>query len=93
MKSMDIDKEDDRIQVSGCGRTVWVHGLDGSTVGRFSRVFGMDVHTTITDQLEHGAGQCLHCTHVAPNLDDWIMFCKLMEQHYQVKIPVEIMKF
>lgn len=37
---------DAQVQVSACGTTVWVHGLDGSTVGRFSKRFGMDVHTT-----------------------------------------------
>lgn len=32
------------IQLSANGETVWVHASDGSTVGRYSTRFGMDVH-------------------------------------------------
>ena len=47
----------DAVQVSPDGRTVWVHAPDGSTVGRFSTVFGMDVHTSVTAQFV----QCFRC--------------------------------
>jgi len=75
----------EQIDLSTDGKTVWVHALDGSTVGRFSLVFGMDVHTTISAQLA-GADQCLHCTHVKPKKEDWLKFCELMRQHYGIEI-------
>ena len=72
-------------QVESDGRTVWVHASDGSTVGRFSTVFGMDVHTTITQQMA-GASQCLHCTHSKPSQADWQMFCDLVHQHHGILV-------
>ena len=75
----------EQVEVSPDGQTVWVHALDGSTVGRFSMIFGMDVHTTITEQLA-GANQCLHCTQVKPCLSDWLTFCDLMLQHYGITV-------
>ena len=57
-----MDQLPDQVQVSQDGQTVWVHSADGSTVGRFSKRFGLDVHRTVTEQLQ-GASQCLHCTH------------------------------
>jgi len=73
------------VQVSADGSTVWVHAQDGSTVGRFSKRFGLDVHTTVTQQME-GADQCLHCTHVPPRSDDWLTFCELMNQHHGIVV-------
>lgn len=75
----------EQVEVSPDGKTVWVHAMDGSTVGRFSKVFGMDVHTSITEQLA-GADQCLHCTHVKPHRADWLMFCALIQQHYGIAV-------
>lgn len=80
------------IQVSANGDTVWVHHSDGSTVGRFSLRFGMDVHTTITHQL-NGGSQCLHCTHGPATEADWAHFIELMRAHYDVTVPVGIIKF
>lgn len=77
--------QEDQVQVSADGTTVWVHALDGSTVGRFSKRFGIDVHTTVTQQIE-GAAQCLHCTHVQPGTEDWLKFCELMQQHYGIYV-------
>lgn len=76
----------DQIQASADGATVWVHALDGSTVGRFSKRFGMDVHTTITDQMA-GASQCLNCTHEPAGVQEWHLFCDLIWQHYQIDVP------
>lgn len=84
--------KDYQIQVSPCGRTVWVHAVDGSTVGRFSKVFGMDVHTTISDQLK-GADQCLRCTHTQPDVNDWYKFCELMKEHYSIDVPRDTIHF
>lgn len=82
----------DQVQVSADGSTVWVHALDGSTVGRFSKRFGLDVHATVTEQLA-GASQCLHCTHTPPSPGDWSLFCSLMLQHHGVKVDQGLMRF
>ena len=80
-----------QVQVSADGGTVWVHGEDGSTVGRFAKRFGMDVHTTVTEQLG-GASQCLHCTHEKPNHSDWVTFCKLMQEHYGIAVDQTLLQ-
>lgn len=85
-------EDEDRVQVSLDRRTVWVHADDGSTVGRFSKVFGMDVHTTITEQLA-GASQCLRCTHEPPGQAEWDEFCALMQQHYGIAVDRSAISF
>ena len=82
----------DRIQVSLDGATVWVHGDDGSTVGRFSKRFGMDVHTTASAQLA-GEPQCLSCTHDVAGQAEWSEFCRLMKMHHGFDIPEHLMPF
>lgn len=79
------------VQVSSDGRTVWVHAHDGSTVGRFSTVFGMDVHTTVSEQLQ-GASQCLYCTHTRPGQAEWQLFCQLMHRHYGISVPQSLVR-
>jgi hypothetical protein len=82
-----------QVQVSECGNTVWVHHLsDGSTVGRFSKFFGMDVHRTVAEQLS-GEPQCLRCTHVKPNHNDWLEFCELMRVHHSIEVDSASMLF
>jgi len=81
----------DLVQVSLDGETVWVHALDGSTVGRFSKRFGMDVHTTVTQQLS-GQSQCLRCTHERPGRSEWEEFCELMLTHHGVSVDRTLVK-
>lgn len=81
----------EQIDVSADRSTVWVHALDGSTVGRFSKVFGMDVHRTITEQMA-GASQCLHCTHARPSKDEWLKFCELMSQHHGIEVDATLIE-
>ena len=81
-----------QVQVSADGGTVWVHGEDGSTVGRFAKRFGMDVHTTVTEQLG-GACQCLHCTHAPATVQDWQLFCELMHRHYGIDLDAGLVEF
>lgn len=83
---------ENQIQVSTNGATIWVHAADGSTVGRFSKIFGMDVHTTIAQQL-NGADQCLHCTHTKPAEADWHTFCDSVLQHHKISVDKSLMKF
>ena len=85
-------EQSENVQVSPDGKTAWVHASDGSTVGRFSMIFGMDVHTTVTSQLA-GEAQCLHCTHQAPSVDDWQLFCDLMAKHYKIEVDQSLMRF
>jgi len=82
----------DRIQVSECGKTAWIHATDGSTIGRFSKTFGMDVHRSGTEQTA-GKSECLHCTHEAGTQEDWKEFCRLMKVHHGVDVPESSMKF
>lgn len=82
---------DGQVEVSQDGRTVWVHAYDGSTVGRFSIVFGMDVHTTVAEQLQ-GASQCLHCTHTRPGQAEWQLFCQIMHRHYGITVPPSLVR-
>lgn len=82
--------DDDLIQVSADGNTVWVHAEDGSTVGRFSRIFGMDVHNTVTEMMA-GKPQCLGCTHTRPTQLDWLEFCRLVKLHHGRNVPVDIL--
>lgn len=91
MPAVDSLSSVDHVQVSADGATVWVHALDGSTVGRFSKQFGLDVHTTASQQMS-GAAQCLHCTHVKPLQADWIKFCELMLLHHAIKVDQAIIQ-
>ena len=84
---------DDLIQVSSDGNTAWIHSPnDGATVGRFSKKFGMDVHTTVTEQLQ-GVGQCLCCTHEPPTVIEWGHFVRLMREHHGIAVPADLIKF
>lgn len=87
-----LEDAENQVQVSADRKTVWVHAYDGSTVGRFSKVFGMDVHTTITEQLQ-GAGQCLLCTHEAPGQVEWDEFCDLMQARYGITVDRSTVTF
>lgn len=82
---MEPPSQVEHVQLSADGSTVWVHALDGSTVGRFSTRFGLDVHTTVTQQMG-GAAQCLHCPHEPPSADGWLNFCELMNQHHGIEV-------
>jgi hypothetical protein len=83
---------EDQVQVSEDGKTVWVHALDGSTIGRFSKVFGMDLHTTVTEQ-QNGVPQCLYCTHEAPGPGDWNIFRTKLLESYGIDLPDALITF
>lgn len=95
---MDIESLEDGDQllfdigVSSDGNTVWVHSADGSNVGRFSKIWGLDVHRTVTDQLA-GASQCLHCRHTKPTQADWFEFCSLMQSHHGIPVSRDLIAF
>lgn len=80
------------VELSPDGNTVWVHSSDGSTVGRFSKRWGLDVHRTVTAQLK-GEPQCLHCTHTTPGPDDWIEFCEQIQKHHGIEVNRSLVQF
>lgn len=71
---------------------VWINAADGSCIGRFSKRFGIDVHTTLSEQLD-GAPQCLYCTHHPATEADWQDFRRAMKQHHGVIIPDTLISF
>lgn len=82
----------DQVQVSGDGSTVWVHQLDGTTVGRFSKAWGLDVHANF-EQMASSGVQCLHCTHEPAGAADWDLFCDLMERHHGIAVRRDLLTF
>ena len=80
------------VQVSNDRGTLWVHAPDGSTVGRFSKRFGIDVHRTFTEQLQ-GAKPCLHCTHTAAGPEEWQTFVRAMRDFHGVPIDIDTLTF
>ncbi|AQH05819.1 hypothetical protein A9R05_43180 (plasmid) [Burkholderia sp. KK1] len=80
------------LQVSALGDTVWVNGPDGSSIGRFSKRFGIDVHTTATAQMD-GESQCLFCTHGAAGAAEWGAFRRAVLKHHGIDIPANLISF
>lgn len=78
--------KENAVQVDELGRRVWVFARDGSTIARFDSRFGMDIHTTVTEQMT-GASQCLYCTHEKPSAEDWDLFRHKVKEHYDIDIP------
>ncbi|MNR71685.1 hypothetical protein D3C71_23170 [compost metagenome] len=83
---------DYEVEVSGDGSTVWVNAHDGSCIGRFSKRFGIDLHTTATQQLE-GASQCLYCTHGTAGPQAWQDFRERMQAHYGINVAADLIEF
>ncbi len=82
----------DQIEVSGNGVTVWIHAPDTARPWGDSQKFGMDIHTSLTEQLE-GAAECLHCTHTKPKEEDWVLFCNLIHKHYGITVSKDLVTF
>lgn len=82
----------DLFQVSADGDTCWVHFEDGSTIGRFSKKFGMDAHRSASDQMK-GMGQCLSCTHGPAGPLEWEKFRNALYKEYGVVVPIDLLKF
>lgn len=80
------------IQVAADGNTLWVHASDGSTVGRFSKRFGIDLHRTVTAQMA-GENQCLFCTHEAAGIEEWLQFRSGMLEHFGFSVPEDALRF
>lgn len=71
---------------------VWVNCSDGSCVGRFSVITGMDLHRAGSEQMV-GTGECLDCTHEPPTAAEWERFRAGMVQHYGVDLAEDLIDF
>ena len=78
------------IQISSTYDTVWIYFYDGSTIGRFSKRFGIDIHTTVKEQIKTGK-ECIYCTHKPCDQADWEQFCLMIKEIYNIDIPNNIM--
>ncbi|ABO59844.1 conserved hypothetical protein (plasmid) [Burkholderia vietnamiensis G4] len=92
MTERDLPVNAHEICVSARGDIVWVNSADGSCIGRFSKRFGIDVHRTLTDQM-NGADQCLYCTHGAAGADAWEQFRSAMKCHHGIDVPTDTLSF
>ena len=73
------------IQYSQAHEKLWVHCSTGETVARYDIRFGMDIHTTLEEQL-NGADQCLMCTHGKSNEEEFNSFCDKVKELWGVDI-------
>lgn len=76
------------VEIAANKSVVWVHSrADGSTVGRFGKM-GVDIHNTVTDQL-NGAPECRLCTHGLVTESDWALFRDKALEFWGVTIPID----
>lgn len=80
------------IQADAARGTVWVTAFDGSCIGRFSKRFGIDVHTTSTAQLD-GESQCLMCTHKVAGREAWLVFIGAVRQYHRIDVPPDLLSW
>lgn len=90
LSASDSPSNSHEVILSACGRTVWVNAPDGSCVGRFSKTFGVDVHTTGVQQMS-GNAECLYCTHEKPGPSEWTRFRAEMLAHHGVAIDEHLL--
>lgn len=74
-----------QIQYDYNRKVVWIHCSDGSTVGRFNKYTGIDIHHSMSEQIE-GKPQCKLCTHVKPSKEDWLFFVEKAKELWNVDI-------
>lgn len=75
-------------EIFGNGKTVWVNGSDGSSLGRFSWA-GIDIHHPVSMQMEGKV--CYDCRKGPTNLQDWSDFKSIMKARYQAEISDRLM--
>ncbi len=80
------------VRVAQDGKTVWVNGPDGGAIGRFSKQFGMDVHSTAVEQMSSGR-QCVGCTHGPAGEEEWEVFRSKMLEHHGVRLKRNLLRF
>lgn len=81
-----------QVQYSCDKLRIWVHCSSGETVARYDTRFGMDIHTTIKQQMD-GENQCLMCSHGKSNLDEFNKFCDKVKELWGVKIDKTQIEF
>jgi hypothetical protein len=80
------------LQYSATKDTLWVHCSSGETVARYDTRFGMDIHTTIQEQI-NGKDQCLMCTHGKSNKEELDQFCDKVKELWGVEIDKSEINF
>lgn len=80
------------ILVAPSGDRLWVNGADGSSIARFSKRFGIDVHNTATAQVS-GKPECLFCTHGAASRVEWELFRTNLLEHHGIEIDESLLTF
>lgn len=83
---------DEMIQLDAGHGTVWIHAQDGTCVGRFDREMGMDVDVTVVAQLPAYAHLLHGGSDVFDPKDEWATFRSLMQRHYGVVIPPDLIR-
>lgn len=80
------------VQYSENKEKLWVHCSTGETVARYDTRFGMDIHTTIQEQM-NGKDQCLMCTHGKSNKKEFDSFCEKVKELWGVIIDKSKIEF
>jgi tRNA U54 and U55 pseudouridine synthase Pus10 len=88
----DFELPDHEIIVDFTGSRVWINASDGSSIGRFNKARGIDVHRTATAQMA-GEPECLHCTHEPAGKPEWDIFCREIKTHYGIVVPEDLISF
>jgi len=68
---------------------VWINGQDGSCLARFNPNKGIDLHNSVTEQMQ-GAPECRFCTHEKAYLPDWELFMSKVDEYWGITICAEI---
>jgi hypothetical protein len=79
-----LETESNGHQVLSDGRTVWINGPDGCSVGRFSAHGGIDIHRPAEEQRTLGA--CLFCKPGPSGPDDYTQFLRLLGDLFGVEV-------
>lgn len=92
MREKALPENQYEILVAPQGDRIWVNGPDGSSIARFSKRFGIDVHNTATAQMR-GAPECLMCTHSPAGAAEWQKFCAAVKEFHGVEVDPQALKF
>ena len=79
------------VVINVAGDTVWVNDM-ASSIGRFSKKFGIDVHERL-DKIMDGAPVCLMCTHAPAGAKEWQTFREAMHKYHGVWLKPDLIAF
>lgn len=70
------------------GQRLWINSDDGSAVARFNTRAGVDLHTTLSAQME-GVSECLWCAHEQPDYRTWQTFIVRVKEHFGITLSID----